>query len=29
VLDPKTYINPDVLAYIEKDPKLKAFASGQ
>ena len=29
VLDPKTYVNPAVLAYIEKDPKLKAFASGQ
>lgn len=29
VLDPKTYVNPDVLAYIEKDPKLKAFAEGK
>ena len=28
VKDPKTYVNPDVLAYIEKDPKLKAFAEG-
>jgi ABC-type nitrate/sulfonate/bicarbonate transport system substrate-binding protein len=29
VLDPKTYVNPDVLAYIEKDAKLKAFAEGK
>lgn len=29
VKDPKTYVNPDVLAYIEKDPKLKAFAEGK
>ena len=29
VLDPKTYVNPDVIAYIEKDPKLKAFAEGK
>jgi ABC-type nitrate/sulfonate/bicarbonate transport system substrate-binding protein len=29
VLDPKTYVNGDVLAYIMQDAKLKAFAEGK
>jgi NitT/TauT family transport system substrate-binding protein len=29
VMDPKAYINPSVLEYINGNPKLKAFAEGQ
>ena len=29
VMDAKVYINPTVLEYIQKNPKLKAFAEGQ